>query len=76
MMTDLVVVEVELTDGQRYVFPDVAVAMLNTVLRLMSWPKVDNVVLVNVQGACLSIPKHPIIRITAGSEEVWCASPA
>lgn len=78
METDLLVVEVETPNGSRYLFPDMPRSTLENAMTLAAWDKVDNIILVNIHAACLSIPKASIVRVVAGDskEIVWAPSAA
>lgn len=74
MGTDLLAVEIETTTGARYIFPDVARAMLENALQFGAWGLVDNVILVNIHGACISVPKRVVTRLVQGEEVFWSNS--
>lgn len=71
MQSDLVTVQIETRAGHLYVFPDVARHTLANVTELGGWELIENIILVNVYAACLSIPKATIERVVADGEVLW-----
>lgn len=76
MTADLVVVEVETRSGQRYLVPAVPRSMLANIIKVGAMENVQNMILVNADAACVSIPKHTIARVVSEGEVFWCNSPA
>jgi hypothetical protein len=75
-MDDLVTVEVQTKVGDSYMFPYVMRSMLSNAITFGAWEQVDNIVLVNTLGGCLSIPKATVTQLRIGEEVVWPSSNA
>lgn len=69
--TDLVEVTVETSLGAKYVFPDMPRTTLDNVIQLKGWKYENPFILVNVSGACLSVPMRIVATVSYDGEVKW-----
>jgi hypothetical protein len=76
MVSDLVVVTVKTKQGSEYSFPDVPRSMIETVIKNQGWGSAGSVVVVNISGACLTMPARIVDTLCFDGEVKWTGSPA
>ena len=69
--SDLVTVEVRTYEAALYTFPDMPLSTLETVVERSNWQQNGVLILVNVSGACLSLPARVVLTLSWGGKEQY-----
>jgi hypothetical protein len=69
-------VTIKTRQGSEYCFPDVPRATLATMINQRGWDASGSVLIVNLSGACLSVPLRIVDTLSYDGAVKWTGSPA